>query len=492
MGNIGMSMPARTGARIVSGVLALAVVSTSVLAGSGAASAVSELAPGDSVYIGPKTGYSGTGMHAVYETPVDPSNLGPADFFAYCIEHNFPAKTDIEGQVGDASSFLGTNLFTQATIPGKVIWVLAHSYPALSLADFGSAAGVPGISENDAIEATQYAIWRYTDLGFDAAWQFETPDSETAYWYLLNGANASSGMSQADFATTVSVTGPAAAQIAGSLIGPFTVHTNQASAVLTADPSLAFTDAGGAAIDSSNVVDGQSVYLDARGLAGKGKATVTATVEGSGAIGSVISVPNAPGGTPTTGDHAQSMILVAPAGSQTTASAGTSWAAVPAAVVPSIRTRLLDAADGDHTLPAVGGAAVDTITYRGLTPGVEYTVVGRLMRESDGSRTTIGGSATFTPTAANGTVQVTFTVPAGYAGERLVAFETMHEGSDSSGRVVARHRDLGDDAQTIVIAGESGELAQTGSGSLLGIAGLGAVVALAGAILAARGRRSAL
>ena len=146
------------------------------------------------VWIGDKVGYSGSGVYPIFfSKPADPANPGTPDDWAYCIENQVSARTDTAGQVGDASSYLGSNFFTDPAVRAKVLWVLAHSYPALSLSAFGTAVGVPGISQSDAIEATQYAIWRYTELTFDAAWAWETADSEAAYWYLVNGANAAGG-----------------------------------------------------------------------------------------------------------------------------------------------------------------------------------------------------------------------------------------------------------------------------------------------------------
>lgn len=70
-----------------------------------------------------------------------------------------------------------------------MLWIATHSYPARGLSEFKQAvmdsqAGTEspidgsGMSAADAIEATQYAIWRFSDLGFDTeSWPFENPDS---------------------------------------------------------------------------------------------------------------------------------------------------------------------------------------------------------------------------------------------------------------------------------------------------------------------------
>ncbi|WP_257427763.1 VaFE repeat-containing surface-anchored protein [Nocardioides carbamazepini] len=117
---------------------------------------------------------------------------------------------------------------------------------------------------------------------------------------------------------------------------------------------------------------------------------------------------------------------------------------------PSIGTTLVDKADDDHTIPAGGGIVVDTIAYQNLTPGTSYTVSGELRRKSDGSATGITGTATFTPATANGTVEVEFTVPAGYAGQQLVAFEELKVTGQAA--VVAEHKDINDAAQTVSVA----------------------------------------
>jgi len=137
-------------------------------------------------------GYGGTHLYPVYTSaPTDPATPGVPDYWAYCIEHNVGARTLIAATPGGLSSYLGGNyLAGSADIYSKVLWIIQNSYPALPLATFGQNAGVPNLSANDAVEAVQYAIWRYTDLTYDANWNFETPDSATVYWYLIGQINA--------------------------------------------------------------------------------------------------------------------------------------------------------------------------------------------------------------------------------------------------------------------------------------------------------------
>ncbi|MFD4992210.1 VaFE repeat-containing surface-anchored protein [Cellulosimicrobium cellulans] len=414
----------------------------------GAVAGAADVEPGDMVYVGGREGYGGTGLFPIRS---DGSPTGEIDYWAYCLEHDVPARTGLVGEVGDLDGYLGQNYFTDPDVQGKVLWVLAHSYPALSLEEFGAAAGVPGISRNDAIEATQYAIWRYTDLTWDAAWNFETPDSETAYWYLVEGANANPGLSPEELEVTATITAPPAPQSAGSLVGPFVVDTNQPTVTVSVEPTLAVTDGSGGAVDLSAVVDGQELYLDLRDSTTAGEAVVQVSAAGSSSTGRIVSVPTATGGAPTAGDHAQTIVLVAPSTTRTTALASVSWSAQPTDADPVIGTSLVDSADGDRVLPWNGGTVVDTIDYQNLTPGIEYTVSGELVRKSDSVGTGITGSTAFTPAEADGSVDVMFVVPDGYAGEDLVAFERLHVGTQTATDPVAVHEDIDDAAQTVTI-----------------------------------------
>ncbi|MFK4788587.1 VaFE repeat-containing surface-anchored protein, partial [Microbacterium sp. ZW T5_56] len=122
----------------------------------------------------------------------------------------------------------------------------------------------------------------------------------------------------------------------------------------------------------------------------------------------------------------------------------------PTVEEPAIGTSLVDSADSDHVLGWNGGTVIDTIAYQNLTPGTEYTVTGELMLKGDGTATGITGTTTFTPTAADGTTTVTFTVPVGFGGEVLVAYETLFESSDLS-TPIAEHKDINDAAQTVTV-----------------------------------------
>lgn len=127
---------------------------------------------------------------------------------------------------------------------------------------------------------------------------------------------------------------------------------------------------------------------------------------------------------------------------------GLSWELLaPTEPIAALTTSATNKADGTKQVPA-DGTVSDVVNYTGLVPGTEYTISGKLMDKATGKATGLTASKTFTPTAADGSVEVDYPVGSGVAGDTLVAFETV---SDSAG-AVASHEDLGSAAQTITVA----------------------------------------
>ena len=116
---------------------------------------------------------------------------------------------------------------------------------------------------------------------------------------------------------------------------------------------------------------------------------------------------------------------------------------------PEIGTTLKDD-KGLKTVDAKPITLVDTVSYKNLKPGTEYTVSGRLMDKETGRELSPAVTATtkFTPTSANGTVDIKFTLDASkLGGKKVVAFEKVSEG----GTDVASHEDINDEGQTVTI-----------------------------------------
>ena len=116
---------------------------------------------------------------------------------------------------------------------------------------------------------------------------------------------------------------------------------------------------------------------------------------------------------------------------------------------PKVGTTLKDN-QGSKTVDAKPITLVDTVSYKNLKPGTEYTVSGRLMDKETGKELEPAVTATtnFTPTSANGTVDIKFTLDASkLGGKKVVAFEKVSEG----GNVVVSHEDINDEGQTVTV-----------------------------------------
>ena len=100
--------------------------------------------------------------------------------------------------------------------------------------------------------------------------------------------------------------------------------------------------------------------------------------------------------------------------------------------------------DNDDNVITEGSVVTDTVTYRNLTPGKEYTLTGELMCTETGESTGATATIAFTPDAPDGQVEVDIPVT-DTSCYRQTVFETLK----LDGKVVAEHKDINDDAQTV-------------------------------------------
>ncbi len=123
--------------------------------------------------------------------------------------------------------------------------------------------------------------------------------------------------------------------------------------------------------------------------------------------------------------------------------------------VPEVKTSLADP-DTDAKLIEASDTAVvvDTVQYKGLKPGEQYTLTGTLYRKSDGKPLTDADGKPITVTEkfragmSEGQVEVKFAFDAKLlAGETIVAGETL----SYKGEEIAVHFDLEDEAQSVRI-----------------------------------------
>jgi TQXA domain-containing protein len=171
---------------------------------------------------------------------------------------------------------------------GKVNWILHESFPSISLKTLAAAANAQGLTNTQAVEATQAAIWHFSngaDLDTKNAKKNDA-QVDALYTYLITKAT---DLPQPTVdKPTVKVVPPSSTKgTDGSLIGPFTIQSNLGSTPLAVTSNLikgvTLTDAKGTTLPGTTVKDGDKVYFDV--AKGTGTSTASFTVTGQADVG---------------------------------------------------------------------------------------------------------------------------------------------------------------------------------------------------------------
>lgn len=146
--------------------------------------------------------------------------------------------------------------------------------------------------------------------------------------------------------------------------------------------------------------------------------------------------------------------------------------------VPKIGTKAT--VNGEKSATAKGDITIeDTVFYKNLTVGKEYTVKGILMDKATGKPFLVNGKkaiseVTFTAEKKDGEITVRFTFDGSTVTKQtdIVVFETLYR----DGVEIAAHADIEDGGQTVTLTPPAPPVPQTGDNSNLGFwIGLGAV-----------------
>lgn len=126
--------------------------------------------------------------------------------------------------------------------------------------------------------------------------------------------------------------------------------------------------------------------------------------------------------------------------------------------IPHVGTQLTDEKGSHEVEPTETLNLTDTVAYGGVMPGEAYMIVGKLvdkdtgepMHHEDGSE--LVATREFEASGSSGTVELAFTLNAtALEGKSIVAFEQLLQGGEEDRRIVARHEDLTDANQTVLI-----------------------------------------
>jgi TQXA domain-containing protein len=214
----------------------------------------------------------------------------------------------------------------------KINWVLHHGYPVVGteqLAAVLTEQGAKlknGLSEKEAISATQAAVWHFSDAkDLDEANplpkgpQSSKADVVALYDYLTGEANVGIG----DQPTPALAVAPAdLSGEAGERIGPFTVNTTGDIEELTTKlpEGVKVTDVDGVELTAEKIKNGAQLYLDVPADAEEGSGTFELTASASVDTGRLFV-----GEKYSKKKKTQSLIVATAEKSEIVAGAGANW-----------------------------------------------------------------------------------------------------------------------------------------------------------------------
>ncbi|WP_410675551.1 thioester domain-containing protein [Amycolatopsis sp. cmx-4-68] len=258
----------------------------------------------------------------------------------------------------------------------KLNWVLHHGYPGIGLDALGKTltkAGAKlngGLSDREAITATQAAVWHFSDgKNLDHGNPLGDGDKSAAadvvalYDYLTGSENTGAGQQPKP---TLNIAAPKAPGAAGTKIGPFDVATTGDITSLTTElpDGVKVTDAGGKELKSTDVKDGTKLFVDVPADAKPGKGSFSLKVSGHLDTGRLFVSEN------YAKQPAQSLIVADSEKTQVTAKAAVEWAeasAVPSTTAPAPST------------PAGSTGGGGDLANTGVDAAVPFTIGGLLL-----------------------------------------------------------------------------------------------------------------
>jgi TQXA domain-containing protein/LPXTG-motif cell wall-anchored protein len=308
----------------------------------------------------------------------------------YCVQVEVGMRTDQDmierpwNKYPDAASPFNKN-------NEKINWVLHHGYPAAAVKAIEGVLGkkdvklTDGLSVEEAVTATQAAVWHYSDgknldrkkpLPYESA--EESADVLALYDYLTGKDNAGIGQQPKP---TLDI-GPAKAEgKPGTRIGPFSVATTGDITELTSKlpEGVKVTDADGKAIKAADIKDGTKVYVDVPKDAKDGSGSFTLKVTGHLDTGRLFVGEN------YAKVPAQSLIVAESEKTSVTANASANWtqAGAPATTAPTTPGGAESGGGGE--LANTGASAALPLTIGGalLGAGVLMLLLVRRRRNSE-------------------------------------------------------------------------------------------------------------
>ncbi len=249
----------------------------------------------------------------------------------YCVQITVGMRTDVDMVERPWNKYPAANSPFEKN-SAKINWVLHHGYPGVALDALGSAlakSGVKvndGISEREAIAATQAAVWHFSDgvnLNLTKPLAEDNPaeanaDVASLYSYLTGDENKGIGEQPKP---ALNIASPKTEGKAGTKIGPFEVATSGDITSLTTElpEGVKVTDADGKELKTADVKDGSKLFVDVPAEAKPGNGSFSLKVTGELDTGRLFVADN------YAKKPAQSLIVADSEKTQVTAKAAATW-----------------------------------------------------------------------------------------------------------------------------------------------------------------------
>ncbi|MBE1500948.1 TQXA domain-containing protein/LPXTG-motif cell wall-anchored protein [Amycolatopsis lexingtonensis] len=293
----------------------------------------------------------------------------------YCVQITVGMRTDVDMVETPWNKYPAANSPFEKN-SAKINWVLHHGYPGVGLDALGSTlskAGVKvndGISEREAIAATQAAVWHFSDgvnLNLTKPLAENNPaeanaDVAALYGYLTGDENK--GIAQQP-KPTLNIAADKTEGAAGTKIGPFSVATSGDITSLTTElpDGVKVTDADGKELKSTDVKDGSKLFVDVPAGVKPGNGSFSLKVTGELDTGRLFVADN------YAKKPAQSLIVADSEKTQVTAKAAATWTEAGAPATSTAPTTPGGAQSGGGDLANTGVDAAVPFGVGGLLLG---------------------------------------------------------------------------------------------------------------------------
>jgi TQXA domain-containing protein/LPXTG-motif cell wall-anchored protein len=292
----------------------------------------------------------------------------------YCVQITVRMRNDVDMVERPWNKYPDTKSpFTKNS--DKINWVLHHGYPGVGLDALGGTvtkAGAKlhgGLSDREAIAATQAAVWHFSDgKNLDHGNPLGDGDASAAadvialYDYLTGSGNTGIGQQPKP---TLNVAAEKTEGNAGTKIGPFDVATTGDITSLTSElpEGVKITDADGKELKAADVKDGSKLFFDVPKDAKPGNGSFSLKVSGHLDTGRLFVAEN------YAKQPAQSLIVADSEKTAVTAKAAAKW--TEAGAVPSTTPA--------PTTPAGSTGGGGDLANTGVDAAVPFTIGGLLL-----------------------------------------------------------------------------------------------------------------